>query len=83
VPFFYYILHIYLIHALALAAAAATGQAPPATLLNGFWAFPRDFGFSLGVVYVIWIGVVLALYPLCRWFAGLKARRKDAWLSYV
>lgn len=83
VPFFYYILHLYLIHALVLGAAALTGQVPPSTLLNGFWAFPRNFGFSLGVVYAVWIGVVLALYPLCRWFAGLKATRKDAWLSYV
>jgi uncharacterized membrane protein len=83
VPFFYYILHIYLIHTLVLGAAALSRQVPPSTLLNGFWAFPRNFGFSLGVVYAVWIGVVLALYPLCRWFAGLKARRKDAWLSYV
>jgi uncharacterized membrane protein len=83
VPFFYYILHIYLIHALTLAAAAVTGQAPVSALLNGFWAFPQNFGFSLVVVYALWIGVVLALYPLCRWFAGLKASRKDAWLSYV
>ena len=83
VPFFYYILHIYLIHALALAAAAVTGQAAPGDLLVGPWAFPQNFGFSLGTVYVLWVAVVLALYPLCRWFAGLKATRKDAWLSYV
>jgi hypothetical protein len=34
-------------------------------------------------VYAVWVGVVLALYPLCRWFARLKASRKDVWLSYV
>jgi uncharacterized membrane protein len=83
VPFFYYILHIYLIHALALAVAATTRQTPLGALLVGPWAFPETFGFSLGVVYAVWVGVVLALYPLCSWFAGLKARRKDAWLSYV
>jgi len=83
VPFLYYIVHLYLIHALALAAAAVTGQVAPSALRVGFWAFPQNFGFSLGVVYAIWVGVVLALYPLCRWFAELKARRKEAWLSYV
>ena len=42
-----------------------------------------DVGFRLWVVYVCWaIGVVL-LYPLCKWFAGVKARRRDWWLSYL
>jgi hypothetical protein len=34
-------------------------------------------------VYLVWIGVVVALYPACRWYAALKARRKDWWLSYI
>jgi hypothetical protein len=44
---------------------------------------PNDFGYDLWVVYLVWIGVVLALYPLCRWFADVKRRRNDVWLSYV
>lgn len=40
-------------------------------------------GFNLGVVYAAWIVGVLLLYPLCRWFAGVKARRRDWWLSYL
>jgi hypothetical protein len=43
---------------------------------------PPGWGFSLPIVYLIWALVVLALYPLCRWFAALKQRRNDAWLSY-
>ena len=46
-------------------------------------AYPEGFGYSLGVVYLCWIGVVLAMYPLCKWFSGLKARRKSWWLSYL
>jgi hypothetical protein len=38
---------------------------------------------SLPGVYVLWLGIVFALYPLCRWFAALKQRRKDWWLSYL
>jgi len=83
VPFLYYVVHLYLIHGLTLVAAAITGQAAPEQLRVFFLFYPKSFGFSLGTVYLIWIGVVLALYPLCWWFAGLKARRKDAWLSYV
>jgi hypothetical protein len=40
-------------------------------------------GFDLWVVYAAWIVAIAALYPICRWFAGLKARRRDAWLSYL
>jgi uncharacterized membrane protein len=83
VPFLYYVAHLYLIHGLTLVAAAVTGQAAPGDLRVFFLFYPKTFGFSLGVVYVIWVAVVLALYPLCWWFARLKARRRDAWLSYV
>jgi hypothetical protein len=44
---------------------------------------PPVWGFSLPGVYLAWALVVLAMYPLCRWFAALKARRSDAWLSYL
>jgi hypothetical protein len=43
---------------------------------------PPGWGYSLPFVYLIWAAIVLALYPLCRWFAGVKQRRSDAWLSY-
>ena len=45
--------------------------------------FPPDFGYPLWVVYLVWIGIVVAIYPLCRWFAGVKARRREWWLSYL
>jgi hypothetical protein len=44
---------------------------------------PDGWGYGLPVVYLVWVGVVLALYPACRWFAGVKARRREAWLSYL
>jgi hypothetical protein len=34
-------------------------------------------------VYLVWMVVVLAMYPLCRWYAGVKQRRSDPWLSYL
>ena len=43
---------------------------------------PPGWGYSLPIVYAIWVGVVIGLYPLCRWFGELKRRRRDAWLSY-
>jgi hypothetical protein len=44
---------------------------------------PSGWGFSLGVVYLVWALVVAALVPLSRWFAGVKQRRRDWWLSYL
>lgn len=85
VPFFFYILHIFLIHALALIVAAATGA-------NWrYWTTPDviftshlpGWGYPLLVVYLICIAVVLTLYPACAWFSRLKDRRRDWWLSYL
>jgi len=81
VPFFYYLLHIPLLHGLAyLMHWLRHGQ-------GNFSAFssvkvPADAGVSLALTYVAWFLVVASLYPLCVWFAGLKRRRSDAWLSY-
>jgi uncharacterized membrane protein len=85
VPFFFYILHIFLIHALALAVAAAIRPD------WRFWISPDvvfmshldHWGYSLPVVYAIWIAVVLVLYPACAWFSRVKDRRRDWWLSYL
>jgi uncharacterized membrane protein len=83
VPFFYYVAHIYLIHALAVAFAWWTsGNA--AWLMGAFPpGRPAGYGLSLVGVYAVWLVVVIALYPPCRWFAALKQRRGDWWLSYL
>jgi uncharacterized membrane protein len=87
VPMFYYLLHIPLIHLIAVAVCYARyGQVhwmfESPDLRDFPFTAPPGWGYSLPIVYLIWVAVVLALYPLCRWFAGLKQRRNDAWLSY-
>ncbi len=83
VPFFYYVVHLYLIHLVMLGLGVAAGY-PLGAFLHPWFLKPAGFGFGLGVVYAAWLAVVAALYPLCRWFAGVKARRRDlAWLSYL
>jgi uncharacterized membrane protein len=81
-PLAFYVAHLYLIHAVALVLGCAQGFAAP-QFLTHYRFFPEGFGVGLFGVYSIWIAVVAALYPLCRWIAGVKARRKDWWLSYV
>lgn len=82
VPMFYYILHLYLIHVLAYAFAMVQGGDGSFLDLD-VERFPTWYGTNLFGVYVAWIVVVGLLYVPCRWFARLKARRRDWWLSYV
>jgi uncharacterized membrane protein len=82
VPMFYYILHLYLIHALAYAFAVIQGG--DGSFLNlDVEAFPKWYGTNLAGVYAAWVIVVALLYWPCRRFAELKARRRDWWLSYI
>ena len=83
VPFFFYIVHIYLLHLMVLVVAAAQGRAL-GDFQNVFFGYPPGWGFGLPMVYVLWVVAVALLYPMCRWFAGLKSRRRDlTWLSYL
>lgn len=85
VPFFYYVIHFYLIHALTVIAFFASGY--PASQIADpnipFFFRPVTFGFSLGVVYLVWLLVVVALYRPCLWFSRYKAGHKQWWLSYL
>ena len=83
VPMFFYILHLYLIHSLALLVAAVSHQ-PVGWLLHGsFFGAPDDWGYNLPFVYLMWITVIVILYFPCRWYEGVKQNRKDWWLSYI
>ncbi|MFL5339846.1 MAG: DUF1624 domain-containing protein [Gemmataceae bacterium] len=87
VPMFYYILHIPLIHGGAvLYDYIAYGWSPliyPYDPQTGR-SLPENYGFGLPMIYAIWIIVLLILYPLCRWYAGVKQRHRDnVWLSYL
>jgi uncharacterized membrane protein len=87
VPFFYYILHLYLIHLFALVLAQLTGFGWESMILTDWMTeVPalQGYGFNLFIVYLIWIGVVLLLYPLCRKFDVYKQTHKEKWwLSYL
>jgi len=87
VPMFYYIIHIYLIHFIALFAALATGFDLSDMVFNT-WVTDspnlRGYGFSLWVVYLVWIVIVLVLFPLCLWYDRYKTNHREKWwLSYL
>ena len=82
VPFAFYVAHLYLIHALAVAFGASLGYDARQFLTFSFF-FPQGYGVGLAGVYVVWLLVIVALYPLCRWVAAVKARRREWWLSYL
>jgi uncharacterized membrane protein len=88
VPLFYYMWHFTLIHVLAVATCylrygSAHWMFESPDLAHYPVSPPPGWGYSLPVVYLAWAFVVVAMYPLCRWFAAVKQRRSDAWLSYL
>jgi uncharacterized membrane protein len=91
VPLFYFVIHFYAAHAAAaLLALARYGTGALAFIFQPVPSmggppelFPAQFGYDLWVVYLVWALLVLALYPACRWFAAVKAKRRSWWLSYL
>ena len=88
VPMFYFLLHFLLIHLLTVVAALLRYGAV-------HWMFespsldrypitqPPGWPLPLPAVWLIWMSIPVMLYPLCRWFAGVRQRRTDWWLSYL
>ena len=88
VPLFYFTLHLPLIHLLAVALCYLQNRAV-------HWMFespdlstypftpPPGWGLSLPWIYLLWVTVVVMLYPVCAWFAGVKRRQASPWLSYL
>jgi uncharacterized membrane protein len=88
VPLFFYVLHFFLIHLLAVAASylryGKVGEMFQSPDLGHFpFSQPPGWESNLAVVYLLWLAVVVVMFPLCRWYANVKRRRTDWWLSYL
>src|SRR5271166_6615251 len=83
VPFLFYVVHLPVIHALAVGLAWLT--VGDAGFMFGHAVPPKPPAYGLGLpgIYAVWLLVLVMLYPLCRWFAALKRGRQDWWLSYL
>ena len=89
VPFFYYAAHLLLAHLITIGlnfvrygAKSFLLIAPP-SMGSPRELFPSDYGYPLWTVYLVWIVVLLLLYPACLWFGALKQRHHDWWLTYL
>jgi uncharacterized membrane protein len=85
VPMFFYVLHIFLVHVMCIAVAIVTHQPYGWLLHGGFMSNSPTSGYGHGLpfIYLMWALAILLLYAPCRWFAGVKQRRRDWWLSYL
>jgi uncharacterized membrane protein len=89
VAMFYYLVHILVIHLAAVIAAQVSGHNWLDMVFLKTWVTsnPRlkGYGFNLITVYLVWIGTLIALYPLCKWYDGYKRRNQSQrrWLSYI
>jgi len=87
VPMFFYLIHIYVIHATAIVGVVIGGH-PWHDMILHAWvtanAQLKGYGYGLGVVYIIWLVVIMGLYPLCNWYSNYKkANPQKKWLSYL
>jgi uncharacterized membrane protein len=87
VPLFFYVVHIFVIHLLAVFAALAVGF-ELSDMVFDQWVTDspnlKGYGFSLGATYMVWVAIVLALFPLCVWYDRYKRHhREKEWLSYL
>jgi uncharacterized membrane protein len=85
-PLFTYLVHVYLVHGLALATGVAVGV--PAAAFTHFLSDTSrlraaGWGLGLGGVYGVWLVVLALLYPAARWYAALKQRRRAWWMRYL
>jgi len=87
VPFFFYVLHLYIIHALALLLLIYKGRDWHQYILSARGLMSgvlSNFGLSLGAVYIIWVLIILLLYPICSWYQKVRADNPSSWwLSYL
>ncbi|MEP6467136.1 MAG: hypothetical protein ABJB05_12580 [Parafilimonas sp.] len=85
VPFFYYVLHFYLIHIICVVLFFATAHTSKDIIdLNTPFLFrPQHFGFNLWILYLIWLFVIIVLYQPCKWFDQYRKSRHQWWLSYL
>ena len=88
VPMFYYVLHIFLIHLSTMVAAELfTDFSWKVWILKEplwFTETLKGYGFSLGIVYLVWLAIVIGMYPLCKWYDRYKQNHKEKWwLSYL
>ena len=87
VPMFFYIVHIYVIHLLAVVAAISTGF-DFSDMVIDLWVTLQPqlqgYGFNLWTVYLIWVVLTIALYPICSWYNSYKTNHREKWwLSYL
>jgi len=85
VPFFFYVLHIYLIHILVVILFFVQGYSEKdiAPQHVPFYFRPDHFGFNLAGVYLLWLAVLFVLFPFCKWYDNYKSSNKKWWLSYM
>jgi uncharacterized membrane protein len=83
VPFFFYFVHLVLIHAMSIVLGVVQGF-DASQFMTLFFFYPKSgYGLELPGIYAAWTLVIVLLYFPCRWMAGIKARRRDWWLSYI
>ncbi len=83
VPFFYFLVHFFMLHFALMIIFFINGHTLAQANTGLIHFRPDSFGYSLGIVYLIWIAIVVVLFPLCKRYDRLKSSHKYWWLSYL
>ena len=87
VPFFFYVIHIFVVHAGAIVGLLITGKDWRLMILNNETmssGILNGYGYSLGIVYLVWIIIIVLLYPICKSFMKYKSNHREKWwISYL
>jgi uncharacterized membrane protein len=86
VPFFYFVVHFFILHTIVMIVYFLKGHTFAEAMADpGIVKFVKPGeGFSLTIVYMIWLAVVIGLYPLCKWYDRYKTQHKEKkWFSYL
>jgi uncharacterized membrane protein len=87
VPFFFYVIHIYLAHLFGMLGLIYSGRSWSDYIMTQNWfgsELLANYGFNLYIVYLIWILVIIIMFPLCKWYNTYKMNNRNKWwLSYL
>ncbi len=85
VPLFYFLIHLYILHLIMLLMVFLQGFRWPDMVFGSNFGRPKTgSGVQLWVIYLLWVSVVIAMYPLCKWYGQYKFLHKEKkWLRYL
>lgn len=83
VSMFFYVIHLFVIHALAIGSHFVINDFQMDWNAIDIYEITFKYGFSLPVVYIIWLSILILLYPICKKYRTLKSQYPNSFLKFI